>query len=71
MSVMAKQINDVKKILLPVGEVAAMLSLSERTIWRMRTDGEMPAPITVGKSIRWRKSDIDRWLRAGCPHRKL
>jgi hypothetical protein len=30
-------------------------------------DGVLPRPVYVGEYARWRASDIDAWLSAGCP----
>lgn len=47
-------------------ELAAMLDISLRTIWRRRSDGSMPMPVRVGRSIRWRLLDIRNWIANGC-----
>ncbi|ADG68471.1 Prophage CP4-57 regulatory [Planctopirus limnophila DSM 3776] len=54
-------------ILATAESVASMLSISLRTLWRMRSAGKLPAPVRVGKSTRWRVSDIQEWIAAGCP----
>jgi predicted DNA-binding transcriptional regulator AlpA len=40
--------------------VAKMLSLSTRTIWRLRSAGKLPQPVQIGGAIRWRLSDIEK-----------
>ncbi|HPO15964.1 MAG TPA: helix-turn-helix domain-containing protein [Candidatus Hydrogenedentes bacterium] len=54
-------------MLLDVKTVSEMLHVGQRTIWRFRDAGRMPAPITLGRSIRWRAADISAWVTAGCP----
>lgn len=56
--------------LIDVDETAEMLGVGARTVWRLRDSGRMPAPITIGKCIRWRVADIAAWIQAGCPDMK-
>lgn len=53
--------------LLNVTELAALTKLGPRTVWRFRDEGRLPAPVTLGRCIRWRRSDIEGWIMAGCP----
>jgi predicted DNA-binding transcriptional regulator AlpA len=46
--------------------LAKMLSLSARTVWRLRSAGKLPKPVCVGASIRWRLSDISLFLECDC-----
>lgn len=44
-------------------ELSRMLGLSHPTIWRKVKDGELPAPIRLGKnSIGWKLSEVNAWL---------
>jgi len=47
--------------------LAKTLSISDRTVWRLRSAGKLPMPITFGGSVRWRLSDIEEWLNLRCP----
>lgn len=58
---------DPAPLLLTAQEVVQMLSVSKSTLWRMRDSGKLPAPIRVGGIVRWRASDIQRWVEQGCP----
>lgn len=53
--------------LITVKQVAALLSVSERHIHRMRDLGRIPPPIRVGRLLRWDRSKLDAWIDAGCP----
>ena len=44
-----------------------VLSVSPRTVWRLRSAGKLPRPVEVGSSIRWIAADIDKWIALGCP----
>jgi excisionase family DNA binding protein len=53
--------------LLPIGQVAAMVALSRRTISRLADAGKLPPPLRIGGSLRWRLADVRQWIAAGCP----
>lgn len=48
--------------------LGGLLSTSVRTIWRKRSAGQLPKPVRIGGSVRWRASDIDLWIEWGCPN---
>ena len=55
-------------VLIDAAELGRMLLVSKPTIWRMREDGKLPPAIALtSQCIRWRRSDIEAWLAAGCP----
>ena len=53
--------------LLTVDEIARLLKVSNRTIWRMRSSGQLPEPVRIGGGVRWRQSEIKNWIEEGCP----
>ncbi len=48
--------------MIDVTEVATILSVSTRTVWRLVSSGELPQPIRFGRNVRWRTSDIEGWI---------
>ncbi len=48
--------------LLTASEVARVLRISERSVWRLCADGKLPSPLHVGGAARWKKSDIEEWF---------
>jgi predicted DNA-binding transcriptional regulator AlpA len=48
-------------------EVAKMLNVSARTVWRIRSAGALPPPVKLGVCVRWPVDAIRRWIEAGCP----
>ena len=50
--------------LLTQSEAARVLRLSERTLERMRVSGTGARFVRCGRSIRYRLSDIERWIAA-------
>lgn len=62
--------SDLSNRLITAKQLADLLAVSERTVWRLDSAGKLPLPIRVGGSVRWRNSEIQRWLLAKCPDRK-
>ena len=58
-----------KPVLLNVEQVAALLNLSVRSVWRLRSTKQLPrdAEVRLGGSVRWKRSSILDWVEAGCP----
>ena len=52
--------------LMTVNQLAELLQVSTRTIWRMRSSGQLPSPVHVGGNVRWRSVDLENWLASGC-----
>ncbi len=49
--------------MLTVNQVAALLSVSHRTVWRMLKRGELPPPIRWNrKLVRWNKPGLLQFL---------
>ena len=51
-------------ILLTAKQVAYLLGLSERSIWRLSGAGDLPAPIALGRSKRWYRKSLDEFAAA-------
>lgn len=56
--------------LLSAKALSKILATSVRSIWRYRSAQALPEPVKVGGAIRWRQSDIEKWVHMGCPNRK-
>ena len=56
-----------ERVLITVKELADMLGLSARTIWRMLNGGNMVKPVRIGKNARWRLYEVRQWIDDGCP----
>lgn len=59
----------IDSILTP-GELAGLLKISKRQLWRLRDCGALPAPDTIGgasRCLRWRKQIILEYIQAGMP----
>ena len=54
-------------ILLSVDEVASLVRVSRRTVWRLVSSGELIKPVRLRGSTRWRRTELEAWIEAGCP----
>lgn len=54
-------------VLIPAEEVATMLGVSERTLWRLLSAGKLPEPVRIGRNTRWRAAEVRDWIEQGCP----
>ncbi len=53
--------------LLDVQQVASILNVSPRTVYRMSDAGTMPRPRHLGALVRWSRLEIEAWVKADCP----
>lgn len=51
--------------LLTAKQVAILLAVSERTVWRLDSAGKLPRPVRLGGSVRWRSYETHLWMAAG------
>jgi len=54
-------------LLVTAQEVARLLNVSTRSLWRMRSAGDIPSPIKLGSAVRWRLDEVKAWIANGCP----
>jgi prophage regulatory protein len=59
--------TETTSLLLAAEEVAAMLGVSERTLWRLLSAGKVPKPVRFGRNTRWRVDEVKEWIDRGCP----
>lgn len=50
--------------LLTVEQVAEILGIAPVSVRRHAELGSLPAPVRIGRIVRWKRSDIARWLQA-------
>jgi excisionase family DNA binding protein len=48
--------------LMTLQDVAKALVISTRSVVRRVRDGSLPAPIKIGRHIRWERSTLQQWL---------
>jgi prophage regulatory protein len=56
-------------IAVDANRLAELLGLSIRTIRRLDSSGKLPRPLRIGGAVRWRISEVNQWVDAGCPDR--
>ena len=54
--------EDDAPILLNAREVARLLGIGERSVWRYVSRGQLPKPIALGCMKRWRRQEIEQRL---------
>lgn len=48
--------------LLPLPEVQLILGLKTSTIYKKVANGELPAPLKIGGSVRWSQNELHEWI---------
>lgn len=59
--------NETPPILIRADEVARLMGVSERTLWRLLSAGKVPKPLRIGRNTRWRLAEVRDWIAGGCP----
>ena len=60
-------LTTVQPMLVTARELATMLAIGERTLWRLLASGKLVEPVKIGGATRWRVEDVETWIEAGCP----
>ena len=55
--------------LLRVPDVAKLAGIAPRTMWKLIATARAPEVIRIGRAVRMRASDVDLWIKLGCPSR--
>ncbi|MGO9113940.1 MAG: helix-turn-helix transcriptional regulator [Thermoguttaceae bacterium] len=63
---MATDISSETPALITATDFAAMLKVSVRTLWRLRSGGKIPEPVRLGGAVRWRLDEVKDWIAGGC-----
>ena len=63
----APAVEPAAELVIDVKKVARMCDCSTPHIRRLSDAGRMPKPLRLGGLVRWRKTDIESWIAAGCP----
>lgn len=64
------EVEEVEQSLIKAETVGKRLAVSKRQVFRLDSSGRIPEPVRIGASVRWRQSDIQRWIDLDCPDRK-
>lgn len=60
------QHNRELKRMLTIDDVARLLKVSKRTVWRLVENDQIISPLKIGAAKRWNPRDLDRWIESGC-----
>lgn len=64
-SVGASEFSD--PVMITARQLAVILRVSKRQVWRMLSARRVPQPIRIGNVVRWRMAEIEQWVADGCP----
>jgi excisionase family DNA binding protein len=59
--------QSVDSLLISVEEVASMLGISVRSVWRLLSTNAIPTPVKLRASVRWNRVQLEKWVDQGCP----
>lgn len=59
--------NSREPLLISVDELATILKISSRSVWRLLSAGKLVEPVRIGGAVRWRLSEVKHWIEQGCP----
>jgi len=65
----APALSNAPRLLLTAAEAAALCGISTRSWWTWDALGRIPAPVRIGRSVRWPAAELSAWVAAGCPRR--
>lgn len=54
-------------LLITVDELATLLGISVRSVWRLHSAHRIPEPVRLAGNVRWRLSEVRGWVDSGCP----
>lgn len=60
----------IRRRLIPAAAAAAKCGKSTSGWLKDWRAGRTPAPIRLGRSVRWDEAELDAWISAGCPCRE-
>ena len=63
---MPTDISSETTALITAADFATMLKVSVRTLWRLRSAGQIPEPVRLGGAVRWRLDEVRKWIAGGC-----
>jgi predicted DNA-binding transcriptional regulator AlpA len=56
-------------LLIPDTVAARLAGVSRATWWRLHAAAKTPVAVKLGRSVRWDRAEIERWISAKCPSR--
>lgn len=56
--------------LVSIKEMCQLLGVSRTTLWAYEKSGKVPEPVRIGGRVKWRRADIEEWIKGRCPESK-
>jgi predicted DNA-binding transcriptional regulator AlpA len=57
--------------LLSIEQTCQLINVQRATFYKLRASGRFaPLPVGLCRKVLYRKGEIEKWIQAGCPHRK-
>ena len=63
-SIMTEQISLLDDQLVDMRFITKLTGLTDKWFYKLIKDGLFPKPIKLGRSSRWRQSEVEAWLQA-------
>ena len=54
-------------LLISAEDLAHLLGVSKRHVWRLLSRGDLIEPIKIGSTTRWPLDAVREWITTGCP----
>lgn len=51
-------------------KAAELCDISPASWDRLNNAGKIPAPVTLGRRVLWKRTDLVSWIEFGCPDRR-
>ena len=48
--------------LLPLRQLESIIGFRKSKIYQLIESGQFPSPIKIGRSSRWKQSDVQKWI---------
>jgi prophage regulatory protein len=61
------ELNSRTPVLIAVDDLARILDVSTRTVWRLLSAGKIVRPVRLGGAVRWRYTEVRHWIDQRCP----
>ena len=55
-----------ESVLITAKNLAQMMQISVRTLWRLMSAGEIVKPVRIDGNTRWRLDEVEQWIADGC-----
>lgn len=59
--------SDASPALITAAQLAQLLQVSKRTLWRLCSGKLVPEPLRIGGAVRWPLESVKKWILDGCP----